>query len=115
VAEASNTKTGCIAAIAHSTYLRMMLGSIANLSFVAASRLQQSNCCINVLDFPRSNGAPTTTASNLMVTRENLKAFRALFLSSNFLVVPESSRYSRGRVLRVNEKRHLELLENTIT
>jgi broad specificity phosphatase PhoE len=108
VTEASNTKTGCIAAIAHSVYLRMMLGSISNLSFVAASRLQQSNCCINVMDFPRSNGSET---SNLNISSSS----RALLLSSNFLVVPESSNYSRGRVLRINEKRHLEILKNTIT
>jgi broad specificity phosphatase PhoE len=84
---AFETTTGSLAAVAHSSYLRLLLGSVSGFSLFSATSLQ-ANCCINVIDFPRP-------AKRLRVRRPSSDQSIAL---------------SMGKVIRVNETRHLTSL-----
>jgi len=44
VSTASQTETGCIAAVAHSAYLRMLLATVSDISLLSAYQLKQANC-----------------------------------------------------------------------
>jgi broad specificity phosphatase PhoE len=50
VTEASKTKSRCVAAFSHSTFLRVILSTVLGISLLQASRLEQANACINVMD-----------------------------------------------------------------
>lgn len=55
---ASKTTSGCIAAVSHSAYLRMLLATVDDeLSLLTASKMKLENCSVNVLDFRRSGVA----------------------------------------------------------
>jgi broad specificity phosphatase PhoE len=84
---AFETTTGSLAAVAHSSYLRLLLGAVSGFSLFSATSLQ-ANCCINVIDFPRP-------ATRLRVRRPSSDQSIAL---------------STGKVIRVNETRHLTSL-----
>ena len=76
---AVETRSSCLAAISHSSYLRLLIGAVDDSTVFSAS-LPQSNCGINVIDFPHPGSKSTTYDHKL---------------------VPS------GKVIRVNEKRHL--------
>lgn len=86
---AFETSTGCLAAVTHGAYLRLLLGAVEGFSvFVATS--QQANCCINVIDFARpSSPTKSSPPSSLMIPDSGFQ-------------LPQ-----QGRVIRVNENRHL--------
>jgi broad specificity phosphatase PhoE len=85
---AFETTTGSLAAVAHSSYLRLLLGAVSGFSLFSATSLQ-ANCCINVIDFPR----PATRRRE----RQPLSMNQSVALST-------------GKVIRVNETRHLTSL-----
>jgi broad specificity phosphatase PhoE len=85
---AFETTTGSLAAVAHSSYLRLLLGAVSGFSLFSATSLQ-ANCCINVIDFPR----PATRRRE----RQPLSMNQSVALST-------------GKVIRMNETRHLTSL-----
>jgi broad specificity phosphatase PhoE len=89
--------TGCLAAVAHSSYLRLLLGAVTGFAAFSATSLQ-ANCCVNVLDFAR----PERRRSNqlwLLPTTTTTAATNAAESSSTMT--------RTGKVIRVNETRHL--------
>jgi broad specificity phosphatase PhoE len=82
---AYESDSGCVAAVTHSSYLRLLLGFVEGFALFSATS-PQANGGINVIDFPRpvnlghTNGKTDSIADALL---------------------------SKGRVVRVNEKRHL--------
>jgi broad specificity phosphatase PhoE len=99
VQQASLSKTRCVAAVAHSTYLRMLLAMVQDMPLLQASTLQIPNCSVNVLDFATTDKHDTL----------RLSGKSALF--GGDLLSQASLDYSleipRGEVVRLNEKRHL--------
>jgi broad specificity phosphatase PhoE len=92
---AFETETGCIAAVTHSVFLRLLLGTVqgSSMVFTPVTSQQQANCCINVLDFPR----PTTGSTSKLAST----------------TIPESDfRLPNGRVIRMNENRHLASIQS---
>jgi broad specificity phosphatase PhoE len=127
VSTASQTETGCIAAVAHSAYLRLLLATVSNISFGSAYQLKQSNCCINVLDFQRDDAAATAAAVGwggniLTVSSTNPRAMvnrndggsasplSALRVRQRESQLPLDLHIPAGRVERINETRHLQVL-----
>jgi hypothetical protein len=96
---AYETESSCLAAITHSSYLRLLVGAVDGFAFFSATS-PQSNCGINVIDFPRSiQKFPSnygTKANENPVTGET---------RSDLKPVPT------GKVIRVNERRHLSLIQ----
>jgi broad specificity phosphatase PhoE len=93
VREAAESENGCLAAVAHSSYLKVLLLCLQDISLFEYSVLKQDNCCINVLDL-KKNGATRTLngKSKLIGTR----------VPSDFAM-----KIPLGKVVRVNENRHL--------
>ena len=92
---AFETSNGCLAAVTHGAYLRLLLGAVEGFSVFAATS-QQANCCINVIDFARPTNGPETTTTGSPP-------------SSRIVPASDSDSYQlpEGRVIRVNENRHL--------
>jgi len=101
VTTASQTETGVIAAVAHSAYLRMLLATVSDISLLSAYKLQQGNCCVNVLDFERRGS---------LVAASKKKEPSAFSLPAGGPVssLPLDLRIPAGRVERINETRHLQ-------
>ena len=110
VSAASQTDAGCVAAVAHSAYLRMLLATVSDTSFLAAYNIQQRNCCINVLDFER--GAVVVTNNKNRNNNSNRAAsLMSLPGGAPISSLPLDLRIPAGRVERINETRHLEAIE----
>lgn len=90
------TPNGCIAAVAHSTYLRILLATVQEIPLVQVSTLEQKNCCVNVLDVT-TNGA-----------RQTIDSRSALF-GGPLSRAPADYRlaFPTTQVVRLNESRHL--------
>ena len=88
---AYETDCSALVAIAHSSYLRILLGAVQEFALFSATT-PQSNCGINVIDFPHPSLSTTSTATN---------RFGREGSSNNMILIP------KGEVIRVNEKRHL--------
>jgi len=100
VKTASQTETGVIAAVAHSAYLRMLLATVSDISLLSAYKLQQGNCCVNVLDFERRGS---------LVALSNKREPSAVSLPAGPVSsLPLDLRIPAGRVERINETRHLQ-------
>jgi hypothetical protein len=96
---ACETESSCLAAITHSSYLRLLIGAVEDFAFFSVTS-PQSNCGINVLDFPRPINMSATnqgTISNKYPVTGEAK--------SSLKFVPT------GKVVRVNERRHLNLIQ----
>jgi len=100
VMTASESKTGSIAAVAHSSYVRMLLAVVGDMSLFTASQLQQKNCCVNVLDFRRP-----TLAGIVPRKKDPLRLPGGPVSRLVQLDIPE------GYVVRTNEERHLASLQ----
>jgi hypothetical protein len=101
---AFDTANGCLVAVTHSSYLRLLLGAVDGFTtFSAATPL--ANCCINVVDFAR----PTTTTSRWEQSLSTLStpSRRTQSAGSNNDGDDSEIQFPKGRVIRVNEKRHL--------
>ncbi len=85
-----------MAAISHSTYLRILLATILNISLAQSALLEQVNGCINVVDLSKSKNLQCGPKSTLF------GGFLSQASSDFHLIVP------KGTVVRINEKRHLE-------
>jgi broad specificity phosphatase PhoE len=85
---AFETDISALVAITHSSYLRILLGAVQDFALFSATT-PQSNCGINVVDFPH----PSTITASLATNRFNGDD------SNNSI--------PKGEVIRVNEKRHL--------
>ena len=117
VSTASQTETGCIAAVAHSAYLRMLLATVSDISLLSAYQLKQDNCCVNVLDFNRQ---VTSSSSGIISTINQTRDLMHRHGTVSLLSVPMGqARVSQlpldlgipdGRVERINETRHLQAL-----
>ena len=123
VATASQTETGCIAAVAHSAYLRILLATVSDISLLSAYQLKQANCCVNVLDFAvdrhigsSSSGISIRTRTNNQTREPMLRDDAAAQLSamplgpSRVSQLPLDLTIPDGRVERINETRHLQEL-----
>jgi broad specificity phosphatase PhoE len=88
---ANETNCSSLVAITHSSYLRILLGAVQDFALFSATT-PQSNCGINVIDFPRPS---TTTFSTNRFGGEG---------NTNAILIP------KGEVIRVNERRHLSAL-----
>jgi broad specificity phosphatase PhoE len=106
VETAHRSESGCIAAVTHSSYLRMLLATVEDVSLLTASTWKQANCCVNVLDFDRPT---TTTATNGMRPRTSGRLLASVpFLQvNNISILLPDIKVPSGRVIRVNEMRHL--------
>jgi broad specificity phosphatase PhoE len=93
VEQAAETENSCLAAITHSSYLRVLLLCLQDKSLLEYSVMQQGNCCINVLDLKKNGATRTLTGKSILV------GARA---PSDFVM-----KTSLGNVVRVNEIRHL--------
>ena len=88
---------GTLFAVSHSTFLRMLLATLLDISLGEAALLEQRNGCINVLDV-NVEGMTETIGP-----RSNLFGGGRLFGANHFdLIIP------RTKVVRQNECRHLE-------
>jgi broad specificity phosphatase PhoE len=92
---ASNASNRCVAAIAHSTFLKILLATAQNIPLAQVAMLEQKNCCVNVLDFS------TKQAINLASRSELLGGPLSLAPLEFTLSIPKTA------VIRMNEKRHL--------
>ena len=124
VSTASQTESGCIAAVAHSAYLRLLLATVSNISLVSAYQLKQANCCINVLDCQRDKDAAGAAyaevglglglgANILTLSSTNpstIVPLSALRVRQRVSQLPLDLRIPAGRVERINETRHLQAL-----
>jgi broad specificity phosphatase PhoE len=91
---------GTVAAIAHSKFLKVLLAVVQDTPLAEIIATQQTNCCINVLDMKR--GAPLTTLGS----KSTLFGGSLSNAPNDFeLEVPS------GKIIRINEKRHLQDLE----
>lgn len=92
---------GSVIGIAHSKFLKVLLSILDDVPLVQGTTTQQANCCIDVLDMKRDGSVIT------LGPKSNLVGGRLL---SN---APEDFSLSvpAGRIVRVNEKRHLIDLE----
>jgi broad specificity phosphatase PhoE len=97
VDEAAAIGGGSVVAVAHSTYLRMLLATMLDIPLAQAATLEQKNGCINVLDLRRDG------ATRVVGPKSTVLGGRLSSAPRNFgLEIP------KGTVVRVNEKRHLE-------
>jgi broad specificity phosphatase PhoE len=93
VEQAAESENSCLAAVAHSSYLRILLLCLQDKSLLEYSVMQQGNCCINVLDLKKNGDTRTLTGRSLLVgTRAPLDF---------------AMKTPVGNVIRVNEIRHL--------
>jgi broad specificity phosphatase PhoE len=92
---ASNASNRCVAAIAHSTFLKILLATAQNIPLAQVAMLEQKNCCVNVLDLS------TKQAINLASRSELLGGPLSLAPLEFTLSIPKTA------VIRMNEKRHL--------
>ncbi|KAL7563297.1 hypothetical protein ACA910_016657 [Epithemia clementina (nom. ined.)] len=95
---AKGCESRCIAAVAHSVYLRVLLAIVQDQPLFQASTMEQKNACINVVDFNVNPAVPMKKidANNNLFGRSLSRAPRDFELE-----VPH------GKVLRLGEKRHL--------
>ena len=85
---------GSVVAISHSTFLRMLLATVLEMPLEEAATLVQENGNVNVLDFSPSEPLQTIDCTSNM--------FYETTAPTDFkLKVP------KGRVIRINENRHL--------
>ena len=91
---------GEVAAVAHSKFLKILLAVFEDVPLVQAAAIQQSNCCIDVIDIKRD--APMV----ILGPKCNLFGGALSNAPDNFEL-----RVPAGRVVRLNERRHLEDLE----
>lgn len=97
--QAAKSKSQCVAAVAHSTYLRMLLAVAQEQPLLLASTMEQKNCCVNVLDLKADGSTKTIGPRSRLFTGGPLLVSNA---PSDFrLTVPQC------KVVRINEKRHL--------
>ncbi len=98
---ADSSPNSALIAIAHSSYLRILLGAVQppDAALFSAATTPQSNCCINVIDFPHPS-TMTTLATNRLMDGDDDN-------NNNVILIP------RGNVIRVNEKRHLNALQRS--
>lgn len=97
---ADSSPHSALIAISHSSYLRILLGAVQPPDaafFSVAATTPQSNCCINVIDFPHPS-TTTTWATNRFTDGDD---------NNHVILVP------RGNVIRMNEKRHLNALQRS--
>lgn len=93
---ASTTKSGIVAAVTHSVFIRMLLASIEPSSLMQISKIGQTNCCINVIDFPKVQlpppllPLPVDTTAAAASTTENGETILKM-----------------GNIIRINENRHI--------
>lgn len=91
---------GSTVAIAHSKFNKILLAILEDVPLIQGAAIQQSNCCFDVLDMKRNEPAVN------LGPKSNLFGGPLSNAPEDFLLqVPA------GRVIRVNEKRHLEDLE----
>mmetsp|Transcript_23656 Transcript_23656/g.42930 ORF Transcript_23656/g.42930 Transcript_23656/m.42930 type:complete len:369 (+) Transcript_23656:1-1107(+) len=96
----ANENGGSVIAISHSKFNRVLLAVMEDKPLIQGAAIQQANCCINVLDLKR-DGSTTTLGPKC-----NLLGGPLSNAPDDFsLQIPV------GKVVRVNEKRHLENLE----
>jgi broad specificity phosphatase PhoE len=103
VNEACKTSTGTIVAVAHSVYLRVLLSCIGQANgFVAIqspTNLKQSNCCVNVIDFPRAIVSNSISSMDT-ISRRDVGLFNRLLKSKKSIA-------EQGKIISINENRHL--------
>ena len=112
----------CIAAITHSTYIRIMLAMLMDTSLplqpVPASstkmmQLEQSNCCINVIDLrvqqQQHHNNNNMNGNNIILSRQNNSNFLGGGGMNESRVTPHDYQLTvpKSKVLRINENRHL--------
>jgi broad specificity phosphatase PhoE len=91
---------GTVAAIAHSKFLKVLLAVVEDTPLAQIIATQQTNCGINVLDMKR--GTPLV----ILGPRSALFGGSLSNAPNDFeLKVPS------GKIIRINEKRHLHDLE----
>ena len=118
VSTASQTETGCIAAVAHSAYLRMLIATVSDISLLSAYQLKQDNCCVNVLDFNRQvTSSSSVVISTVNQTRDLMRRHGTVSLlavtpmgQARVSQLPLDLGIPDGRVERINETRHLQAL-----
>ena len=98
--QAAVANGGAITAISHSTFLRAILAVIQDMPLAQAASTPQKNGCINVVDMKRDGSFVT------LGPKSNLFGGPLSQAPSDFeLQVPA------GRVMRINEIRHLTDLD----
>ena len=96
---AQSSESRCVAAVTHSTYLRILLAVIQDIPLAQASTMEQKNACINVIDFSFKDN---TALTKKLVPNSNLFGGALSHAPQNFSIeIPV------GMVLRTGEKRHL--------
>jgi broad specificity phosphatase PhoE len=104
VSEALKTKSGSIAAVAHSVYLRVLLSSIGqtdgHVTITSPSNLKQKNCCINVIDFPRTYVGTSTISRNSENKTTPVSRREAGFFSQ--LTKSKETITAQGKIIRIN-------------
>jgi len=96
-----------IVAVSHSTYLRVLLAVVADMSLAQAPYIQQETGCINVLDvnIKGATRALVRSECNLMGEKRLSLGSRDKFAATKGkfnLLLPET------HLIRINEVRHLE-------
>lgn len=92
---ASSTENGCVAAVAHSAYIKVLLAvSNPGSSLASVSTLTQINCAANVLDVHQ-------TRTRIVGNKDALFGGSISVARNMKLVLPEA------KVVRINETRHL--------
>jgi broad specificity phosphatase PhoE len=93
VEQAAESENNCLAAVAHSSYLRVLLLCLQDKSLLEYSIIKQGNCCINVLDLKKNGDTRTLTDRSKLVGARAPRDF--------------AMKTPIGNVVRVNEIRHL--------
>lgn len=91
---------GSVIAVSHSKFLKVLLSIMDDVPLIQGATTQQTNCCIDVLDMKRDGSFVT------LGPKCNLIGGAMSNAPQDF-----SLRVPAGRVVRVNEKRHLVDLE----
>lgn len=98
LAEIAASNGGSAIAVTHSTYLRILLCVVLEISLFEAASLEQKNCCINVLDVSLKETVKISSKSDVFGGRLSMapKDFNLEF--------------PRAHVIRMNEISHLDSL-----
>ncbi len=96
LADIASSSGGSAIAVTHSTYLRMLLALVLDISLIEGAALTQNNCCINVLDLSMNETCTVGPKSNV---------FGGILSQA-----PDdfSLTFPKVKVIRRNENRHIK-------